>query len=409
VPLASNRPRAQEQIVPHFTPRPAWGFAVLLLLGGCGPFMPEGEEALHRSGQDVVGAGRHVAFADSVGGDAMLVGRTIVFSGAAAGSFLGAGEELHIDGRTGAGTLAAGGVLLIGATVERNLTVAGADVQLLERARILRNAYLAGGRVEQRGTVDGQLRIAAREVVLNGPVGGDVDVITERLTIGPRAVIGGSLRYRAEEGEVTIDPAARIEGGTAAVDVRPGSPIPGLAFDGARLLGFLLVGTVAVLLFARPARKAASALETDPLTGLGLGLLWLLFVPVVIFAAFVTVIGIPLAVTGAALYVIAFYLAPILPSLWLGRRLTGDRGTEGIAAAGAAGTAGAPAATGGTGAEGPARPAPITRASVRAFLFGGGLVGLAMLLPWVGFPARLIAISLGFGGAVLAVREHLRG
>src|SRR5690606_28127006 len=177
----------------------------------------------------------------------------------------------------------------------------------------------------------------------------------------------------------------RVPRGTAATDVSAPAPIPGRAFDGARLLAFLLVGTGAGLRFARPARMAAEAVAAEPRAGLGLGLLWILFVPVTIFAAFVTVIGIPLAVTGAALYVIALYLAPILPSLWLGRRLRGARGTG--AAAGASG---------------------VTRASVRAFLLGGALVGLAMLLPWVGFPARLIAISLGFGGAVLAVREHLR-
>src|SRR5690606_39808121 len=64
--------------------------------------------------------------------------------------------------------------------------------------------------------------------------------------------------------------------------------------DLGRLLGFLLVGTIFVLIFARAARTVASALDADPLAGMGLGLLWLLFVPVAIFAAFVTVIGIPL-------------------------------------------------------------------------------------------------------------------
>src|SRR5690606_8387019 len=95
--------------------------ALVLLLGGCGPFMPEGEEILNRSGEDVVGAGRTVSFSDSVGGAAMLTGRTIAFSGTAAGSFLGAGEEVRIGGRTGAGALAAGGALLVGGTVGRNL------------------------------------------------------------------------------------------------------------------------------------------------------------------------------------------------------------------------------------------------------------------------------------------------
>lgn len=374
--------------------------------------MPGDEEALHRSGGDVVGAGGSVAFADSVEGDAMLAGRRVVFSGVAAGSFLGAGEEVRIDGRTEGSALAAGGVLLVGATVGRNLSLVGADVRILEGATVLRNAYLAGGRVEQRGAIEGHLRIAAREAVLDGPVGGDVDVIAERLTIGPRASIAGDLRYRVEDGQVTVDPAARVGGGTTSVAGEPGSPVPGIAFRGARVLAFLLVGSVAVLLFAGPAGKATSSLAADPWAGLGLGLLWIVFLPVAVFATFVTVIGIPLAVTGGLLYLIALYLAPILPSLWLGRKLGGDR--ERDAAAGSTGPggsgAGEPGSSGGpAGSTEPMRPTRPTRAAVRAFLMGGALVGLATILPWIGFPARLIAISLGFGGSVLAVREHLRG
>jgi uncharacterized membrane protein YraQ (UPF0718 family) len=120
-----------------------------------------------------------------------------------------------------------------------------------------------------------------------------------------------------------------------------------------------------------------SFLIAGPMVGpVGLGLLWLVALPVLTFAAAVTVIGIPLAIVSAVLYVVALYVAPVVPGLWLGTSLLDRPGAE------------------------PTHPA-------RAFLLGGFLLGVAMLLPWVGFPIRLAAMAAGFGAVAVAIRDRL--
>lgn len=344
-------------------------------LGGCGPLGPGGEELRFRSGGDLIAAAAVVAVPESVDGDVMAAGRDVVFTGAAGGSFLGVGAAQALGGSVGGSLRAAGGGILSQGLIARNATLLGVDVLLDRNAEVGLNAYLIGGRVEQRGTVHGHLRVAASDVVLDGPVTGNVDVIARTFTLGPSARIDGNLTYRVREGGSMIDPGAQVAGDVAEVTV----PAPSRAFTlllaAARAAAFLLAGSILLALVA-PLRRAAQQLDDHALAALGLGLLWLVAVPVMTAAAFVTVVGIPLAVIAAVLYVIALYLAPVLPGLWLGRALL-DR-------------PGAP-------------PTP----AVRAFLLGGGVLAVAMFLPWIGLPLRLIAVALGFGSVVLAVRASL--
>lgn len=348
---------------------------LVLLAAGCGPLGPEGEEIRFRSGGDLVAMGTLVEVPESVDGDVMAGGREIRFTGQAGGAVLGLGAVQRFDGAVTGSLRAAGGGILVTGTTQGNATLLAAEVVVDSDAEIGLNAYLLGGRVEHRGSVGGHLRIAARDVVIDGPVAGDVDVIARSLSVGPSARIEGTLTYRAREGEATIDSAASIGGDVSGITV----PEPSRAFwflvGAARVAAFLLAGSL-LLLLSPPLRRAAGHLDERALPALGLGLLWLVAIPVMAAAAFVTVIGIPAALIAAVLYLIGLYLAPVLPGLWLGRSLLDS-----------------PVA--------PPTPA------VRAFLLGGSVVAVAMLLPWIGLPVRLLVIALGFGSVVLAVRAGL--
>lgn len=348
---------------------------LLLFAAGCGPIGEGGEEMRFHSGGDLVAMGSLVEIDDSIERDVMAVGRDIRFMGHAGGAFLGVGAAQSLEGSTEGSLRAVGGGLRVTGAAGANATLLGAEVLVDRGADIGLNAYLLGARVEQRGTVGGHLRIAAREVVLDGPVVGDVDVIASTLTIGPSAQIGGELSYRVRQGGVTIDPAAVVLGGISEVTVPEPSPVFAIVMGMARVAAFLLAGSL-LLMLAPPLRRAAHQLDERALPAFGLGLLWLVAIPVMTAAAFVTVVGIPVAIIAGLLYWIALYLAPALPGLWLGRSLL-DR-------------PGAP-------------PTP----PVRAFLLGGAVVGTAMLIPWIGFPMRLLAIALGFGCVVLVARDGL--
>ena len=142
-----------------------------------------------------------------------------------------------------------------------------------------------------------------------------------------------------------------------------------------RVAAFLLAGFV-LLLLVRPLAGAAERLDERPAAALGLGLLWIIAIPVMVFAVAVTIVGIPLAVIASACYLISLYLAPVIPALWLGVSLL-DR----------------------PGGPGTAPP--------RAFLLGGVIVGALSLLPWIGVPVRMLVTALGFGAVALHVRAGL--
>ena len=356
-------------------PSPSSLAPILVFLAACGPMSQDGEELRFRSGGDLVATGDVVDVPEAVHGDVMMAGQSVTFSGSAGGSVLAVGAAQVIGGLVSGSVRAAGGNVRLTGRVERNVTVAGADVGVARDAEIALNAYIVGNRVEQLGAVRGHLRVAAREVVLDGPVTGNVDVVAGRLTLGPSARIDGDLSYRVREGAVAIDPAARVAGETVGVTAPGPSTLFHVLLSAGRLAGFLLVGVV-LLLVVPPLVATVDGLHERPGATLGLGLLWIVAVPVMTFVAAVTVVGIPLAVIACGGYLVALYTAPVVPGLWLGASLLDRPGGDAM------------------------HPA-------KAFLLGGAILGVAMLLPWIGFPVRVLATAAGFGAVAVAIRSRL--
>lgn len=352
------------------------GALALAACGRVGQGLDERSLLLHPNG-DVLSAGSDVQLSDSVPGDAMMAGGSVVFDGFTGGSYLGGGGSQEVGGHIEGSARVAGGSVEFSASVGRNVTLAGGSVEVERAAQIDRNAYLAGGSVQVEGTVEGDMYVGGREVVLNGAVGGDVRVEAERLTVGPDARLSGDLRYRTADGTADIDPAAQIAGSSQALAPReePG-PAGAIVRRLLRLLAFLLTGTVLVALLPDTIQALSVKIAARPGAALGAGLLGLLLVPIGAVVAAVTVLGLPIAAITGALFAIALYLTPVVPAAWLGSALLG------------------------AGAESPS----IDRAGeVKRFLLGGLILGVAMLLPWLGWLARLVAVALGLGALALAL------
>jgi len=141
-----------------------------------------------------------------------------------------------------------------------------------------------------------------------------------------------------------------------------------------RLLAFLVTGAVLVGLLPGTIRSLTSNVAARPGATLGAGLLGLILVPVGALVMAATVLGIPLAAVAGALFVIGLYVTPVVPAALIGSALLGGR------------TASPSAERGG---------------EVKAFFLGGLILGIAMLLPWVGWLVRLAAVSLGLGAVAL--------
>lgn len=355
--------------------RPSFcGVWVLLGAAISGCVQPTRDEAgIARVGGDLLGAHGELRVVDEVPGDVILAGGEIQFEGVAGGDLLSAGGRQVVTGRVEGSVRAAGGHIVLESEVGRNATVAGGQVEVRDPGAISGNAYLAGGSVRVDGRVGQTLQVRAGEAVLNGKVGGDVYVAADGLRIGPEAEIDGDLTYRVASENVTIDPGARIAGRTIVLEPRPRSAFPRL-FRAVWLVGFLVSGAVLVLLFPGTIESAAAALGRRPGASIGLGIVWLIAVPLAACILAITLIGLPLALVIGALYAASLYFARVVPALLLGRLVLRDRAGAGRGAA------------------------------LLSFLAGGVLLVLAELIPFVGTPILIVATIIGLGAFTLALR-----
>lgn len=333
----------------------------------CGRSEPKNEVMRH--GDDVLASGGAPSVPDSAPGDAIVAGGDVRFSGATGGDYLGVGGKQVISGRIHGSLRAAGGEVHVMAAVDRNATVAGGKVVLDSTAAIGRNAYLFGGEVQVNGAVREGLLASGGQVTLNGLVGRDVQINGGALRIGPRAQIAGNLRYRVPAKNVHIDPAARISGTVTALHVsKAWGPGP---WHLLWILGFLVVGAVVVALFPRFTEEAAEILPQRPGRSALVGLGWIILVPIAICIAVITIIGIPLALVGTAVYFVLLYLGRTTIAVWLGGRVLGGRALAG-------------------------------RQGVLVNFFVGGLILLVVgVIPVIGSWLMLIATVLGLGTVLL--------
>src|SRR5438270_81615 len=342
-------------------------FTSALLSSVVGCVRPQPENQVMRLGDDFLASGSTPFLRDSIPGDAILAGGNITFTGFTGGDYVGAGGQQDISGRVHGSLRAAGGHVTVKASVDRNATIGGGDLIVDSSAMIGHNAYLIGGNIHVNGAVRGGLLATGGNVDLNGPIGQDVEIASGSLRLGPRAQIGGNLRYRVK-GDVRIDPAAHVAGKITALSVSKG---PG-PFSWLWTAGLLLMGVVVVLLVPRFAAEAANGLQQRPVRAVIVGIVVGIAGLIAIVIAAITVVGLPLALLATALYLVFAALSEIPVAVWLGGRILHARTVLG-------------------------RQGPIVN------FFVGALILLVVgIIPVIGGLVRLIATCIGFGAVLMA-------
>lgn len=252
-------------------------------------------------------------------GDGATVGGEV---GAAAGS-VDVGENATVGGEVGAG---AGSVSLDpGATVEGDVGAGAGSVDVAEGATVVGDVNAGGGDAEIDGTVEG-------------------DVTTgETAVLGATAVVDGDVTYgedvdRADGatvgGVVEHDPDVGWDGpGNVEVSAPPlsGSLVPGVVPDGLQFVYWtliaLLIGGGLLALFPQFTTEVAAQATTDPVRTSAAGFAALFGAPFVLFAVFMTIIGIPLALAGTAVFLLVAWASLVYGEYLVGRQLLAAAGS----------------------------------------------------------------------------------
>jgi hypothetical protein len=124
--------------------------------------------------------------------------------------------------------------------------------------------------------------------------------------------------------------------------------------------------------FFRDVENASKRLGSS----LGLGLLFLVAIPVAAIVACLTIVGLGVGITTFFVYLIAIYAAQIFIGEWLGEKLLG--------------------------------PGVGTAAAIGRLALGLAILHLLRLIPFVGRLIGLVVVLWGLGALILAIHKRLR-
>jgi anti-sigma factor RsiW len=332
----------------------------------------------------LLAVGETVAIDGDVNGDLLAFARIVVIRGHVAGDVITAGETVEIQGVVGGSVYAAGrGVTITHVHVGRNIYSAGRDVALGSGTEIAGNAIAAGDSVNVDGKIGIDLTAAGNAIAVRGDVTRNVTAFAQTLTLLAPATVGGDLVARvAALDNVQIAPGATVRGN---VDKQVSEGMRGKRVNKYLTTSFYiwqLVRLGAAFLTGLLMLWAFTGLRTAPLADAGaglkaaaIGLVTAIALPVVAFIACLTVVGIPLGILGAILWLLGLYFAKVVVAQLIGRRLfASPHGLPHYAA---------------------------------TLLAGLVIVFVAINLPWVGWLIGIALTLLGLGMIVTYVSERL--
>lgn len=234
---------------------------------------------------------------ETVDDDLTVVGGTVVIEGTVTGDVTVIGGTTEIPGEVQGDVSIVGGSLQVAGVIAGDVSVAAGSVTI------------------EQGAVIGSLAAGAGSVDIFGTVEGDVDVGAGTITLGPTAHVHGDLTYAGgpRGGELRMDDAARVDGTVTEEVVRGWFTVwPTDLFDWAAVFVFglmhLLLGAILLILLPEFSTDLAMAVRDRPVRTAAIGAAILFGTPILLVMLLVTIVGIPLALAGAMLLLIVYWI-----------------------------------------------------------------------------------------------------
>ena len=231
-------------------------------------------------------------------------------------------------------------------------------------------SFLADGRIEH------DLAVRSEKEELNGFVGGNANLASGRLTLGPQADIRGSASYRGQY-RPEVSSQAKLGSPLAVTLENRWNKYAHPRYywwHVLRLAAAFLFGLVFLLLapdFYSRAVRAGDRIGA----ALGFGAVALIATPILAVIACVTLVGIPVGIASLVLYVALLYSSQISVGAWLGEKILG--------------------------------PAAGRKAEIARLALGLVLLRLCFVIPVVSTGVVCLVTTMGLGAVVLAVYNQM--
>ncbi|HEY6467422.1 MAG TPA: polymer-forming cytoskeletal protein [Candidatus Acidoferrales bacterium] len=282
--------------------------------------LPAGQEI----NTDLFVAGDRILIDGNVDGDLIVWAHEVEVNGHVKGDIIAFTQELRMNGTVDGNIRAFAQSAVLSGTVSKNLTGFVRTLELDEKANVGGSATIFSADAQLNGPVKGDLLAMTGQLDIDGPIGGNVRVRSDELTIGSTAQIAGRTQYEGSK-QPNVMAGAKL---ASPLEVTMRKPTPEYStwpyywHQTLRWGAAFLLGLVMFLLAPGVFLDAANSANKVGLS-MGIGLLFLVGLPVAAFIACITIVGLGLGIVTFLTYIVAVYMSQIFVGEWLGEKLLG--------------------------------------------------------------------------------------
>lgn len=276
---------------------------------------------------DIICAGGIILFMDSITQDLLVAGGKVTINGYVSDDIRCAGGELFLNDNLNGDLIIGGGKITINSsvTITGALIMTGGDLifegQVNEKAKIFASQCVFNGKAARDFEFKGQ------SLKFNGIVDGTSTISAETMTLGDQAIFNNSVRYWVSGVKINFDKALKNGSATFDESLKKNEDkwyyLGGLTIF--TLMWYLGVAIVLILmlqyLFGRQISIAAHGINNSLWKSFGVGLLFIIGIPILVVLAMVTIIGVPLGLIVGVNYLMVMLIASIISSLIYGHLL----------------------------------------------------------------------------------------
>ena len=274
---------------------------------------------------DTYQAGETIRVDAVVHGDLVIAGGKLTVNDSVIGDFTAAGGELYLRGYVADDARLTFGRATIDSEIGDDLIIFGGEVTITENAVVHGNLKFTGGKINMKGKVLGDMTVKGGEVLIDGSISGTSKIIVEELSLGPKAQFYKEVQYYSEDGEIDFNTAlVRTEAqfNEELADDASDLSMTTLGTKSLKMWLFYILSSFLVILvlhalFKDAFSNAVGDLDHHWLKHFGVGLIYLIGIPIAILIAFLMIIGIPLGLFTAAVFIFSLLLGHMVAALLL--------------------------------------------------------------------------------------------
>lgn len=299
-------------------------------------------------------SGDNISVDSPIDDDVFAASDTITINAPVASVVL-AGGNITINAPVSGDVFAAGGQIVVNSDVGGKIVALGGEIDVSGSAT---NAVLAGGVVTIHPDT-----VISRDAVISGGTVSNAGTVAGNLTVRAEQFqntgTAGHVDYKRTEGLQEVQ--ARVQQLMTIVYIL-------------MIIGFLILGLVLLKVFPAQVHRVEEEVRKSPLRDTAVGFGLIIVSIIVLFLLTITVIGFPVAAVLAMLFIIALMLSSLFVSFAIGRTIVNLLNVK--------------------------------PNDLLIFILGFVILNLLFQIPVAGWLVRIVAVSLGFGAILYAVREN---